>query len=538
MLLHRPLLAQRLQQLHHHGLSPLLKSGLMGLEREALRVTPDNQIAQSDHPAAYGSPLTNRWITTDYSEALLELITPPCHGVAEVYRFTEQLHHFVSQSLGTDLLWNGSMPCRLQGEASVRLAHYGSSNAAQMKTVYRRGLGYRYGRIMQVIAGIHFNYSFSDEFWRAYQPLVGDEQSLQTFISEAYFGLLRNLQRIGWIIPYLFGTSPAVDRSFLDGKPTSLEPFDAETYFGPWATSLRMGDIGYQNNKENEIGLKACYDNLEEYLETIIYAIDTEYPGYARIGVKVNGEYRQLNANILQIENEYYSTVRPKQIVLPNEPPALALIRRGVRYVELRSLDVNPFSAVGIEPYQLRFVEALFAYGLLQDSPNILPWERVEIDKNEMLVAQYGRKPGLKLMRNGHEVTLREWGEELITAMIPICERLDEGESGAPYSRALQQCAAVVEDVDKSLSARVLREMHCRGESYIAFMRRRSEMQQQLYQPQPLDPVWRQRFEAEVSRSNQARAAIEAADTLSFDDYLTEYFARPLDGFDGWEQLP
>lgn len=309
-------LQQRIQSLSNSGQSALLKSGKIGLEKEGVRVDQDGKIAQTPHPLAYGSPLTNPYITTDYSEALLELITPPCDSSEEAADFMAELHQFVCSELDNELIWNASMPCVVSGESSIPLAQYGSSNAAQMKTAYRRGLGHRYGRIMQVIAGIHFNYSFSESFWQLFQQLEGDEQPLQEFINERYFGLLRNLQRIGWIVPYLFGASPAVCSSFLDGKPSNLEQFDKFTLFGPWATSLRMGDIGYQNNQENEIGVKACYDNLEEYINTLGYAVKTAYPGYEKIGVKVDGVYQQLNANILQIENEYYSTVRPKQVPL------------------------------------------------------------------------------------------------------------------------------------------------------------------------------------------------------------------------------
>ncbi|QEP42328.1 glutamate--cysteine ligase [Ectothiorhodospiraceae bacterium BW-2] len=525
------MLLQRLAKLHQQNGVELLQQGLIGLEREALRADRAGHIARTDHPAAFGSPLTHSWLTTDYSEALLELITPPRHRLTEVHDFLFQLHTFVQQQLGEELLWSGSMPCRLQGEMSIRLAEYGSSNAAMMKTIYRRGLGYRYGRIMQVIAGIHFNYSFSLPFWRSYQKLEQDEQSLKTFISEAYFELLRNLQRLGWLIPYLFGASPAVDASFIEQTPTKLERFDHATWFGPWATSLRMGDIGYQNNKENEIGVKACYDNLEEYLETLVYAIDTEYPGYARIGVKVDGEYRQLNANILQIENEYYSTVRPKPLLNGNESPALGLIRRGVSYVELRSVDVNPFSPVGIELWQLHFLEALYLYCLLEPSPNILPWERAEIDKNEMTVAQYGRKPGLKLIRNGSEITLRDWSHQICAAMVPVCQLLDETDASTPYSDALQQAVTLVDDSDKTLSAKLLRQMHCSNEGYWQLMRRLSQQHQQQLRQGALSPAWQQQMAAEIVRSDRARAEIEAQDNRSFDDYLSDYFAQPLDGF-------
>jgi len=498
----------------------------VGLEKEGLRVDQNGKIAQTPHPAAYGSPLTNPYITTDYSEALLELITPPCDTSAEAADFMTELHQFVCSELEDELVWNASMPCVVSGESSIPLAQYGSSNAAQMKTAYRRGLGHRYGRIMQVIAGIHFNYSFSEEFWQLFQQLEGDEQPQQDFMSERYFGLLRNLQRIGWVVPYLFGASPAICSTFLDGKPSNLDQFDEFTLFGPWATSLRMGDIGYQNNKENEIGVKACYDNLEEYINTLGYAVKTTYPGYEKMGVKVDGVYQQLNASILQIENEYYSTVRPKQIPLAGEAPIIALKNRGVAYAELRSIDINPFSPIGIELEQLHFLELLMTYCLLTDSPSMLPWERVEIDKNEMSVAHQGRKPGLKLQRHGSEIALRCWGEEIIEQMTPIAELFDQSEEGTPYQNAMERQYAALIDPEKTPSARVLREMSREGEAYFHFAKRRSEGYQQKMCEEENPPQRQQIFKAAVAASNQQREEIERSDSLSFDDYLTDYFSQ------------
>jgi len=519
-------LQQRLQRLSQSGRAGLLKSGKIGLEKEGVRVDQDGKIAQTPHPSAYGSPLTNPYITTDYSEALLELITPPCDSAKEAADFLTELHQFVCGQLEGELIWNASMPCVVNGESSIPLAQYGSSNAAQMKTVYRRGLGHRYGRIMQVIAGIHFNYSFSEEFWQLLQKLEGDDQPRQDFINERYFGLLRNLQRVGWIVPYLFGASPAICSSFLDGKPTNLDQFDQYTLFGPWATSLRMGDIGYQNAKENEIGVKACYDNIDEYINVLGYAVKTAYPGYEKMGVKVDGVYQQLNANILQIENEYYSTVRPKQIPLTGEAPIIALQNRGVAYVELRSIDINPFTPIGIGLEQLHFLELLMAYCLLSDSPSMSPWERVEIDKNKNSVAHQGRKPGLKLHRDGSEISLRCWGEELVEQMAPIAELLDLGEKGSPYQDAMDQQYAILIDPEKSPSARVLREMSQQGEAFFHFAKRRSQSYQHKMCETKVAPKREQLFRDAVTESNLRRAEIERSDTLSFDDYLADYFSQ------------
>lgn len=506
----------------------LLRGRRVGLEKESLRVGPDGGVAQTPHPPALGSALTHPYITTDYSEALLEFITPPLAASRAALEWLSDIHKFVYQTLEDEILWATSMPCVLHGEENIPIAAYGNSNAGMMKTVYRRGLGHRYGRTMQVIAGVHFNFSLSDEFWGAYQALEGEYGPLREFASEAYFQMLRNLQRFGWLIPYLFGASPAVCKSFLCGKPrpASMEEFDAHTLFEPFGTSLRMGDIGYQNHREDEIGIKANYDSLSAYVDSLSCAINTPSPVYARMGVVKDGEWQQLNANILQIENEYYSTVRPKQPPVDNEKPSIALRRRGVQYVELRSLDVNTFEPLGIGESQLYFLEAFLLFCLLQESPRIGAQERDEIDINQNLAAHRGRDPALRLQRGGAELGLREWGLELCDALAGVCELLDRDTPDSPYSRAVALQRESVLEPERTPSARMLAEMRATGEGFYDFARRKSEEHQRYFLALNLAPERLQLFQEEARRSLARQAQIEAADDCSFEDYLRAYFAQ------------
>ncbi|MGM0594906.1 MAG: glutamate--cysteine ligase [Pseudomonadota bacterium] len=514
---------QRVARLQAANLAPLLKGSMVGLEKESLRVNSEGKIAQTPHPARFGAALTHPYITTDYAEALLEFITPPFHEMGEALSFLRDLQQFVYNRLDDELIWSTSMPCVVAGEAGIPIAEYGSSNAGMMKTVYRRGLGYRYGRVMQVIAGVHFNYSFSDAFWQALQQLEGDDRTLQTYISERYFDLLRNLLRVGWLIPYLFGASPAVCKSFLNGDKGSLEALDDSTYFEPYATSLRMGDIGYQNNKENETGIKANYDSLNDYVDSLTCAINTPCSEYEKLGVEVDGEYRQLNANILQIENEYYSTVRPKQLLQGYEKPTLALKKRGVRYIELRSLDVNVFDPLGINESQMDFIEALLLYCLLSDSPPITPQERVEIDQNEMLVAHRGREPGLELKRCGKTTSLHRWASEICQGMEPVCQLLDSNTTKQPYQQALARQRRVVDNPDLTPSARMLAEMKSGKETFFEFARRKSLEHQWYFAELPVD-VEQEKMLAELAeRSLKKQRAIEAADKVDFATFLQQY---------------
>jgi glutamate--cysteine ligase len=519
---------QRLSALVAAGGPAPLKGGLTGLEKESLRVGPDGSIAQTPHPATLGSALKHPWITTDYSEALLEFITPPMESPGEAVAYLRNLQHFVYLKLDQELLWSSSMPCVIEGEESIPLAQYGTSNIGLMKTVYRRGLGYRYGRVMQVIAGAHYNYSFPESFWPTFQKLEGDSRPLQDFISDCYFRLIRNLQRCGWLVPYLFGSSPAVCKSFLDGKPTNLQEYNENSYYGPHATSLRMCDIGYQNAHESEAGFKANYDSLETYVASLSAAIDTPCPRFEKIGTKVDGKYRQLNTNILQIENEYYSSVRPKQTPDPHEKPTLALQRRGVRYVELRSLDINIFDPQGISESQCRFLETLMAFCLLQDSPLISQLEREEIDNNLNAVCYRGREPGLELQRQGKTVTLKQWAGELCEALSGFADTLDQGEPDNTYQQALQQQVESVNDPDNTPSARILAKMAEYDEGYFHFAKRMSLQHQQYFLSQAHTKEQFQSFNDTVAQSLADQRSVEAADDISFDEFLKKYFAQKL----------
>jgi len=517
---------QRLNRIINSGEKDLFNESLLGLEKECLRVSEEGKISQTAHPATLGSALTHPYITTDFSEALLELITPPLPSFSAVLQFLQHTHQFVYSKLQKEILWATSMPCIVTGEDSIPIAYYGESNPGKMKTVYRRGLGYRYGKMMQAIAGIHYNYSLSDKFWRVYQDLERDNRPMQDFVSDSYFGATRNLQRYGWMIPYLFGASPAVCKSFLAGIPSELRPFDRFTYYQPYATSLRVGDIGYQNYKEGKSGIKADYDNLESYVKSITCAIETPFPDYQKIGVKVNGEYRQLNANILQIENEYYSSIRPKQISERDEKPSLALTRRGVRYLELRSLDVNVFHPLGIHEQQLYFIEAFIIFCLLQDSPPISQIERKTIDENIKNTAHRGREPGLELGRDSKPITLKSWGLEICQAMEGICRMLDEMKSGSQYSEALQAQTKLLHDANETPSAKILAEMKQHNEAFFRFNMRYSQNHYEYFRSLELPQDITQFFENETLKSLQKQKELENQHSVSFDEYLKNYFAQ------------
>ena len=515
---------QRLSALLNHGSGELLRGGLKGLEKESLRVDLQGQLVRTPHPAALGAALTHPHITTDYSEALLELVTPPLPETSDVIRFLCDIHSFVYQHLDNEMLWCTSMPCKLQDDGSIPIADYGKSNVGMMKHVYRRGLGWRYGRSMQTISGVHFNYSFPEKLWPALKELYGDRRELREFVDDCYFDTLRNFQRISWLLLFFFGASPAVCKSFFQGEHAGFMEFDAHTLYEPYATSLRMSDIGYKNKSQSQVGVS--YNGLSDYLVTLTHATNTPEPDYQRIGVKVDGEYRQLNANILQIENEFYSFARPKQPIHPGERATLALKKRGVSYVEVRAVDVNAYDTAGADAPALRFIEALLAWCLLSDSPPMSAAEQQAVSHNQSETARRGRDPELRLLRDGREVRLQAWAGDILGQLDGICEILDAADASSSYRTSLHARRQELADMDRLPSARVLRDMRAQGESFFRFARRLSLSHREYFMQRLLPAASERQFEELARESILKQRQIEAAETLDFDAYLQNYFAQ------------
>src|ERR1700728_2187801 len=515
---------RRLAGLVNSGQRTVLRGGKKGVEKESLRVTPAGEISQAPHPRALGAPLTNEHITTDFSEALIELVTPPFRETWELLQYLCDIHQFVYRHLGDELLWSTSMPCEFDDDASIPLARFGTSNVGRMKTVYRHGLGMRYGRTMQAISGVHCNYSFSADLWEALAHINQSKLPRRDFISEQYFGVLRNYRRIGWLVLYLFGTSPAVSKGFFAGRELSLPTLDADTVYEPYGTSLRMSDIGYRN--KNQATVSVSVNSVDEYVRDLSKAISTPYTPYEKLGVKVAGEWRQLNANILQIENEYYSYIRPKRVATTGERPTKALRRAGVEYVEVRALDVSAFDPVGVNQNKLRFLEAFLALCLRRDSAPISIGEQSALDANHLLVARRGREPGLKLSREGRSFPMTDWARELLDSMQGLCEMLDHGEAARPYSSALEQQRAKIDDVERTPSARLLAEMRQTGETFFQLALRMSKLHKDyflgLYPP---NESRLSEFATEARESLEAQRGIEASDSTDFDTYLAHYLA-------------
>lgn len=494
---------------------------LKGIEKEGLRVDRNGFIAQTPHPEALGSALTHPSITTDYSEALLELITPVCSSTSGMLESLRNTHRFVQQNLGDEVFWPASMPCELNGDASIPIAEYGSSNTGQLKHVYRQGLAVRYGRMMQSIAGTHYNLSLPDSFWDIWQRALGDQQSMKDFKSEQYFWLIRNFRRRSWLLMLLFGASPALDASFVDGMRHDLSRFDERSWYGDQATSLRMGDLGYHNNAQSSLNI--CFNKLSTYTQTLDRAIHTNWPAYEALGTQRDGQFIQINTSVLQIENEYYSAVRPKRTAQSGEKPIHALESRGVEYIEVRCLDLDPFSPVGVNEAQVDFLDLFLLDCLLSESPKIDDAECSRLDDNYKDVVSKGRSHELTLCRAGERTPIGEAATAILDRLEPLADVLDGWNGGEVYRKSLSAQRATLSGDNQVPSARVVDAMRASGLGHRDWAMDMALKHQSTLRTEGMDAGVQAGFVAATKDSLAEQKRIEASDTLKFSDFLEQY---------------
>lgn len=484
------------------------KKMLRGVEKESLRADASGFLAHTGHPTALGSALTHPHITTDFCESQVELITGVHPSAEACYNELWAIQCFTQQGINDEMLWVSSMPCQLpEDDNAIPLGQYGQSNIGQAKTVYRRGLGFRYGRRMQTISGIHYNWSL---------PGVSSEQ---------YFGLIRNFRRNAFLLLYLFGASPAVASSFVEGRKHRLQALNEETLYLPYATSLRMGRLGYQSDAQS--ALAVSYNGLEGYAQSLQSALTTPYPAYEAIGLQdADGlHYRQLSTALLQIENEFYGTIRPKRPIRSGERPLHALRERGVEYIEVRLMDLDPFEPVGIHPQTMRFLDVFLLHCLQTDSPPDTPEEIAALSRNQHKVAEQGRMPNLTLERGKASVPLHDWGMEIIEQLRPIAAEL-----GDDYITAVNAAHNSLLHPETLPSARVLRSIvDDFGGSFVAFTQAQSRKTRDTMLQTDLTPEQQQQLAIlgkMATQSLQEQADQEWSDsTIPFATYLHHYLS-------------
>lgn len=497
----------------------ILRGLRRGIERETLRITPAGELAKSPHPDSLGKALTHPWITTDFSEALLELITPVDNNIEHVLTFLRDLHRYTARHLDHELMWPLSIPCFIESQDNIKLAQYGISNIGRFKTLYREGLKNRYGALMQTIAGIHYNFSLPIKFWQALFG-VKDAESGKDKISAGYFRLIRNYYRFGWVIPYLFGASPAIYSSFLyrNAKHLPFEKTVKGTYYLPYATSLRMSDLGYTNKFESD--LKITFNNLSTYVAGLKQAIKQSSPEFTKLGLyNKDGKHLQLNTNILQIENEFYAPIRPKRVLIGEESPSDALLKRGIEYIEVRALDINPFTAIGIDEAQIYFLDLFLIWCVLADAPMMDEKELNCCRTNWNRVILEGRKPGQMIgIGCGESMKpLKEVGQILFDDLIRVADVLNISGNNR-YNEICSQLISMFENPELTFSSKILSPMIEQSINQYGLQLAKSHYKQ--LSNEPYEVITDTEFTNVRNASIHKQLEIEQGDKISFEHYL------------------
>lgn len=511
----------------------LFNESMHGLERECLRMDEKGMISQKPHPQELGSALKNPLITTDFSEAQLELISPPRSTEGATAEYLKNVHTFMAQCLDQEFFWPFSMPCHLPKKADqIPLANYGNSFDGKRKTKYRLGLSHRYGRKMQTVSGTHYNFSFSKSFWEFLHQKIAPKSNIQNFISEQYLHIVRNFLRYSWLNTYLFGAAPVIDESYLEHKPIFifrkpkyLKKLDSNSYYGEYACSFRMSELGYYSKVQTQHAVS--FNNLKEYIADLTKAIFTP-----------EGKYKNfpgLNGNILQTEAEHYSRIRPKQ-VLQTKPGALgtketpleALKARGILYVEARAIDINPYSPIGLDLDQLEFLHVFLVYCLFKSSPKIEACEHCVITGNQNKVSIYGRKPELTLIREGKEIDMKIWGREMIEEMLPIAKLLNKNSKDKNHQNSLLAQLEKLDNPYLTPSARIISKLQKHKQSFLKYGLELAKNHRQYFKKQKLDSETEKELKKIAADSLLAQKRQEMIDDTFTEGYEDMEFSTQI----------
>ncbi|MGD6858454.1 MAG: glutamate--cysteine ligase [Enterobacteriaceae bacterium] len=434
----------------------MLKNIKRGLERETLRIKNNGELSDNPYPKPFGSSLTNKLITTDFSESSLEFITPVSKSVEKMIYMLKDIHIYVSKNLVNESLWFMSMPCVIRNEKNIQIANYGNSNIGKVKTLYRYGLKNRYGVLMQMISGMHYNFSFNRNFWNIYYKNKRIKKK-KDLINKGYFQLIRNYYLFGWIIPYFFGASPGVHKFYLNNRNININFHkEKDLRYLKYSTSLRLSNIGYNSDIQNSLNIN--FNSLKDYVFSLKKALNTSYKKYEKLKGEKYINYYQINSNFLQIENELYTLIRPKRNLEINEFLSDVLIKKGVEYVEIRSIDINPFEPIGVTKNQIFFLDIFLVWCAIKYAPKIKNNDFIEVNKNWNKIILNGRNPKLSICLNNKSTTksFKEIVSKLFIDFYRIANIFDYNNKNENYKNACNEMYKIVDDPKKTLSYKIL----------------------------------------------------------------------------------
>lgn len=361
-----------------------LLKGNYGIEREALRVTSEGILSNKPHPDVFGDKVHNQYITTDFSESQVEVITPVLNTVEDVYNFTNALYNIVAMEIEEEYLWPQSMPCAIQDEKLIPLAIYSEEEKEARK--YREKLLDKYGGKKQLISGIHYNFSFNEIIIKRLYENENINISYKEFKNNIYLKVARNYLRYRWLVIYLLGGTTTLHESYLDECcKKHLKEIAVASFSNDGAVSYRNGECGYKNN----VDLFPNYNSVESYINSISTFI---------------------NDGIIESHKELYSQIRLKPKNTKNF--SKSLLEDGISYLEYRSIDINPFEKGGISLEDLRFFEIFNIFLLIYDESDYENWQE-EAQENQHIIAKLGQND-IMLKKDGKFISKEKWALDIL----------------------------------------------------------------------------------------------------------------------------
>ncbi|MDF2612328.1 MAG: glutamate/cysteine ligase,/amino acid ligase [Clostridia bacterium] len=372
-----------------------LLSGRFGIEREALRINRDGKLAVTNHPEVFGDKLLNPYITTDFSESQVELITPALKTTKETYDFINALYDITALEIGDEYLWPQSMPCDIPEDEHIPIAKYSDCGECKKAREYREKLFKKYGGKKQLISGIHYNFSFDDILFKKLYAYQKPSMGYKLFKDSLYLKVVRNYLRYRWLLIYLTGAAPIIHSSYTKTCTKGLIPIKGDSFSNEGAISYRNGECGYKNHTD----LFPDYASVESYVKSIEDFV---------------------KENTIQSHKELYTQIRPK--AKDNKDLLNSITEDGIQYIEIRSIDINPFEKGGISLDDLDFIHIFMLYLLLKEETNYKEWQQDALF-NQKLISKGGME-NVCLIKDGEETTKREWALNILDEVKNMSEVL------------------------------------------------------------------------------------------------------------------
>ncbi|PWX26013.1 bifunctional glutamate--cysteine ligase GshA/glutathione synthetase GshB [Clostridium perfringens] len=407
-----------------------------GLEKENVRVTESGNLALTPHPKAFGDREKNAYIKTDFSESQLEMVTPVCNTLEEVYSFICNLNKVVSLEImkNGEFLWPQSNPPILPREEEIPIAKLSNRE----DELYRENLSYKYGKKKQVISGIHYNFSFKEEFIKLLYKELKVEKDFREFKDDIYLRMARNFQKYHWLLIYLTGASPVFHESYIDEIKKDGEILGEDSYYIKDDTSLRNSSYGYKNKKDYYVS----YNSIGEYASDIKNLVKDKE---------------------IQSIKEYYNPIRLKS--LGSEDMLESLLHKGIDYLEVRLLDLDPLSIQGVSKETLYLVHLFMIYTLLKENKEITYKDQEEFFKNHDMVALKGRNEDAVIHENGVPVLLKDKGREILSEMDEIVEILFS--NNEEFKNVIKRALEKINNPHDTISEKLIKDI--KEEGYINF---------------------------------------------------------------------